>query len=149
MPAFEKEVVVAAFAKYGVVIHDDDPIVPLGLVLSMYLEKASEQFDGVLTPKMEGLKELVESIRSERIAYEKSIVSTQKAGLESLRQALVKVREDEQKAANYRIEEFTKRALTASGGDHRWRERFVGVFVGWSMAVSAWIAYMAMHLSKH
>lgn len=147
MPAFEKEVVVAAFAKYGVVIHDDDPIVPLGLVLSMYLERASGQFEEVLTPKMDGLKALVESIRAERIAYEKSVIVIQKAGLDTLRQALVRLREDEQKAADYRIEEFTQRALSAAGGDHRFKDRFIGVLVGFTMALAAWSGFM--YFLKH
>ncbi len=166
-----KDVVVEAFARHRVVLAEDDPIITLGTILELAIDRGSEiqasrieeankEMVALLTDVKQSVSESL-SVMEDASAVVSKSVETQEKDKAAMRKefadelrlaakhfskevklGVAKVMGDEFNAANYRIDEHVKRALSAGGGDHRWKDRFVGLLAGWCLALSGWIGYM-------
>ena len=173
-----RDVVVEAFARHRVVLAEDDPIITLGTILELAIDRGSElqaerietankDLLGLLTDVNTSVGEAVKEIAatSKSVALTSEAQEKEKAAIrkelgDELRVAakhftkeakigVQKTMEAEFASATYRIDEHVKRALSVAGGDHRWKDRGIGLLAGWSMIVVLWICYMGyLHLVK-
>jgi hypothetical protein len=170
------DVVIEAFARHRVVLSEDDPIVALGTVLEIAIDRGSEiqaarieganrEMVGLLVDVKQNVSHVMEVMQSaagfvakssedvekEKVTLRREVVddlrAVSKQFVKDAKTGVGKAMSEEFEAASYRIDEHVKRALSASGGDHRWKDRMVGLLVGWSMAVAGWIGYM--YFVKH
>jgi hypothetical protein len=176
MSLANRDVVIEAFARHRVVLSEDDPIVALGTVIEIAIDRGSEiqatriedankEMVGLLGQVKEKLSSVMEvmqsaasfvtksseAVETEKVTLRREVVddlrAVSKQFVKEAKTGVGKVMSEEFDAASYRIDEHVKRALAASGGDHRWKDRMVGLLVGWSMALTGWIGYM--YFVKH
>ena len=159
-PSEDAEVIVEAFARRGVVLDKDDPILALGTVVELGIKRGSkgqaELIEGAnrnlvdTLGKVQGLLTKVDEAVSRSMPLMESAAGFMSEGSKQVAeeaynaasQGAKKGLRKELENVDYRIDEKFRRLQSIAGGDHRWKDRMVGVLVGWSMALTGWIGYM-------
>jgi hypothetical protein len=165
LPNEDAEVIVEAFARKGVVLAQDDPILALGTVVELGIKRGSQAQAELIGGAN---KELIDSLGRVHTLLAKvdDAVGRSMPLMESaagfMSEGSKQVAEEAYNAASqgarkglkkelenvdYRIDEQFRRLQSIAGGDHRWKDRMIGVLVGWSMALCGWIGYM--YFVKH
>jgi hypothetical protein len=149
-----RRIVGEAFAKHRIKVDVDDPILVFTTIVELTLahltgklqlrvDESVAAFDAAAGKSLDALDGLAAERAKLRSQVTEDVRSVLKQFLGETTNALARVRYDDEKAAGYRIEEATKRAL-AVGGDPRWKHWLVGAVVGWSSAV---VVYIVVNLA--
>jgi hypothetical protein len=149
-----RKIVGEAFARHRIKVDVDDPILVFTTIVELTLahltgklqlrvDESVAAFDAASGKSLDALDSLAAERAKMRSQVTEDVRSVLKQFLDETKSALARVRYDDEKAAAYRIEEATKRAL-AVGGDPRWKHWLVGAIVGWSSAV---VVYIVVNLA--